>query len=305
LILIDTAQGLPQYIPSLKEALSTYSSPHVTDIILTHWHQDHIGGLSSVLELCAGMKMSPPPRVWKYKGEEKDDERVEEILGEVPEERFRRSGDGGNEWFWRLSEGQVFQADIDVDQTTTLQIIHTPGHTLDSICLFSSSPSPSAPSILFTADTVLGHGTAVFEDLGAYMSSLRVCLDKMGEVKGEVELFPGHGEIVVDGRAKIEEYLRHRVMREEQVLKGLRESSGGEREMTASSLTEKIYANTIPESLIPAATRGIILHLEKLEKEGQVDRISIPTSSLEGNTEVLLGWNDGWRLVPAFTGGKM
>lgn len=38
-------------------------------------------------------------------------------------------------------------------------------------------------------------------------------------------------------------------------------------------LTKTIYASTIPEQLYPAATRGLLLHLDKLLSEGKVVRV--------------------------------
>lgn len=43
--------------------------------------------------------------------------------------------------------------------------------------------------------------------------------------------------------------------------------------------------------LIPAATRGLILHLEKLESEAKVER----TPSSDVDSAPMPGWNDGWR----------
>ena len=72
--------------------------------------------------------------------------------------------------FHDLHDGQKFvTVDKGPGSTTTtaatlLVVLYTPGHSADSICLYL--PIDWA---LYTADTVLGHGTAVFEDLAAYM----------------------------------------------------------------------------------------------------------------------------------------
>jgi len=78
--------------------------------------------------------------------------------------------------------------------------------------------------MLFTFDTVLGHGTAIFDDLRAYMRSLTTCIDVL-EASGNqklVRLLPGHGEVIQDGLAKLKEYRQHRQEREDQVIAALK-----------------------------------------------------------------------------------
>ena len=49
-ILIDTGEpDKSEYISNLKNALSTFKCK-IQEIILTHWHHDHVGGISSVLK---------------------------------------------------------------------------------------------------------------------------------------------------------------------------------------------------------------------------------------------------------------
>lgn len=82
-----------------------------------------------------------------------------------------------------------------------------------------------------TSYTVLGHGTAVFEDLGAYMSSLTKCFDTLSALpNGEaIQLYPGHGEVIDNGAAKLKEYLKHRQEREDQVVEALKSAKDGEK----------------------------------------------------------------------------
>ena len=150
-----------------------------------------------------------------------------------------------------LTEGQS----ITTSSATplSLKVLHTPGHTTDSISLLF--PSDNA---IFTADTVLGEGTAVFEDLGAYMKSLRLLLEAAeslsasatlgdgasgsgivaangdevalsgggGKEEGtqaqargnNIRIFPGHGPVLEDGAAALRMYISHRQEREDQIV---------------------------------------------------------------------------------------
>lgn len=66
------------------------------------------------------------------------------------------------------------------------RIYHTPGHTLDHIVI-----SLEEDRALFSADSVLGEGTTVFENLAEYLKSLQLILDLKPTV-----IFPGHGSVV-------------------------------------------------------------------------------------------------------------
>ena len=54
-ILVDTgSQGFPEYVSNLKQVLADKKTS-IQEIIITHWHQDHVGGLQDVcseLGLC-------------------------------------------------------------------------------------------------------------------------------------------------------------------------------------------------------------------------------------------------------------
>ena len=48
-ILLDTGQGVPEYLPILDEALETAGCGGIQEIVLTHGHPDHIGGAAQIL----------------------------------------------------------------------------------------------------------------------------------------------------------------------------------------------------------------------------------------------------------------
>lgn len=177
-----------------------------------------------------------------------------------------------------IADGQRFRV-----EGATLRAAHTPGHTADHVVLVWEERDA-----MFTGDNVLGHGTAVFEDLAAYVASL----ERMRRLFGGWA-FPGHGPALPDGPAKVAEYVRHRQQREEQVLQTLRsgrpdadagahadaqapaakgDGGGGDGDddgWTVMQLVRSIYRD-VPESLHMAAAGGVTQILHKLQREGKV-----------------------------------
>ncbi|KAL4729640.1 hypothetical protein ACLX1H_004061 [Fusarium chlamydosporum] len=161
-----------------------------------------------------------------------------------------------------IKHGQRFEV-----EGATLTAAYTPGHTKDHVVFVLEEEDA-----MFTADNVLGQGTAVFEDLTTYLRSLE---EMKSLFKGQA--YPGHGPVIENGPAKIAEYIAHRRQREEQVVRTLK-TGPGEVETndpalwsawTAMELVEVIYKD-VPRDLYPAARGGILQILGKLEGEGRV-----------------------------------
>jgi glyoxylase-like metal-dependent hydrolase (beta-lactamase superfamily II) len=115
----------------------------------------------------------------------------------------------------------------------------------------------------FTGDTVLGQGSVFIApgegSLAAYLDSLRA----LRELELEV-LCPGHGPYVWDPRAKLDEYIAHRLARERLLLEAL---EAGAR--TEDELLDHAWSDA-PAHLRGAAALTLRAHMEKLEAEGRV-----------------------------------
>ncbi len=159
-----------------------------------------------------------------------------------------------------IQNGQTFQTD-----GVTLTAHHTPGHTTDHL-VFTLAEEDA----IFTADNVLGEGTAVFEDMATYMNSLH----KM-KTLFHGRAYPGHGELINDGLEKIAEYISHRKQREEQVVQVLRcAKANGSRSWSAMEIVKVVYKE-VHEDLHPAACAGVLQILGKLEQEGRASRADV------------------------------
>lgn len=155
----------------------------------------------------------------------------------------------------RMRDGQRVGAG-----STEMLVLATPGHSPDHAALFVE-----ADRALFTGDAVLGRGTSVIDppegDLVAYLRSLH----RMREL-GPNTIHPGHGPIVLDALAKLDEYLAHREERERQIVDTL--ARGGR---TIEELVGEVYAG-YPSELLELAGRSVLAHLLKLEAEGRAQR---------------------------------
>ncbi|KAJ6457314.1 beta-lactamase-like protein [Mycena sanguinolenta] len=186
---------------------------------------------------------SPPAQIPITSGDSAESVRQAPLDNRVPPHRLVHA-ESRRGAFHDLHDEQVFES-------SRLRVLHTPGHTRDSICLHI--PQDNA---LYTADTVLGQGTAVFEDLAAYITSLRAML-AFAKAEGA-----GTGWQLRTGRRRRRLWRRLRRGR----------AAAGESGSHPWTLVAMIYAAYLESLWLPAA-RGVALHLEKLEGEGVVRRI--------------------------------
>ncbi|KAI8342033.1 metallo-beta-lactamase [Chlamydoabsidia padenii] len=257
-LLIDCGEGRPDYVTLLQTSLESISpEAYVSDIIITHGHHDHFGGLESILS--APINKNRNIRVHKFSTQNNKVDGLGHLHSFPPDIPVLP-----------LQDQQIFQTD-----GATLKVIYTPGHCQDH-CTFWLEEEQS----LFTADCILGHGTAVFEDLSSYMAGLH-CLLALNPIR----LYPGHGEWIEPGVPKIREYIEHRQQRERQILDFLSDSSTC---YTPLEIVKVLYKD-YPTSLHLPAAHNILLHLLKLEKDGMAtwDR-SLETDSIQWKQTDLL-----------------
>lgn len=171
--------------------------------------------------------------------------------GAVPEirERFPDAPLAGarGEVDVRLSEGSVFGP---------FAAVETPGHAPDHLAFVSGR-------IALTGDAVLGEGSVfVFP----YPGALGAYLDGLERLRGRelAVLLPGHGPLVTDPAAKLDEYVSHRLERERRLVAAL---ESGMR--STDQLLDEVWDDA-PAELRPAAAWTLAAHLDKLKAEGRL-----------------------------------
>jgi len=195
-LLLDTGQGLPQYLPLLERALAEHrAGGEIERIVLTHAHPDHLGGVEQVRARFGALPVLKRP--WPG---------MDGAVGDAI----------------AIDEGAVIETD-----GATLRAVHTPGHAEDHLCYWLEEERA-----VFTGDVVLGAGTTVIPEHGGdlldYMTSLRRLLALEPDV-----IYPAHGPKIRDASAKIREYIAHRELREAQILALLEQGVGEVAEMVS------------------------------------------------------------------------
>jgi glyoxylase-like metal-dependent hydrolase (beta-lactamase superfamily II) len=168
-ILIDP--GHYQLFGHVKEHLSRLSlSPEDIDIVLvTHGHPDHIEGVrtfvdTSTLIAISSVEMRFIKAVAPHYGE---------VLG-VP--NFEPD--------ILLQEGDLKIGDL------TFQVIHTPGHSPGSLCVYWPEKK-----VLFTGDVVFNQGVGRIDVPGGNGEELKESIRKISRLEVN-HLLPGHGDVI-------------------------------------------------------------------------------------------------------------
>ncbi len=133
-----------------------------------------------------------------------------------------------------LAAGEVLQA-----AGVRVEVLHTPGHTSDSVCLHLPDDGP-AGSVL-TGDTILGHGTTMLDHPDGTLADYLGSLGRL-EALGRARVLPAHGPALDSVAEAASRYRAHRQDRLEQVRVLLASRPEAERDaVTAEELAEQIY----------------------------------------------------------------
>uniref|UniRef100_A0A182U9T5 Beta-lactamase-like protein 2 homolog n=1 Tax=Anopheles melas TaxID=34690 RepID=A0A182U9T5_9DIPT len=230
-ILLDTGDAnVKEYIGHLQKVLMD-ERVLINDIIISHWHHDHVGGVDDILEVIDNKDTC---NVWKFP------------RSDAPEPEVKQAT------LKELKDGQIFTT-----EGATLKVIHTPGHTTDHVVLVLQEDNS-----LFSADCILGEGTTVFEDLYLYMKSLETILNANPTV-----IYPGHGNIINDPAERVTEYINHRNHREKQIFAVF--ETNPDKQYNEMDIVRTVYKET-PEQLWAAAAYNVNHHLKKLTIEGKL-----------------------------------
>ncbi len=156
-------------------------------VILTHTHLDHLGCLPDLLEAVPGCE------VWAHREEaeplERGDERT--VYGNRPTEALLRRQFGLPPGRYRLRVQRKLAANDTIETAAgPWSVLHTPGHSAGSICLYCSFRE-----VLISGDTLFSDGAiGRFDMHGADSQQLQASLACLAQLAVR-RLLPGHGAL--------------------------------------------------------------------------------------------------------------
>ena len=229
---IDPGPDLPGHVDAILAALG---GRRLVAIVCTHTHRDHSPAARPLAAAtgapvigCAALSLaSVGPRAdASFDGEYRPDR----VLG----------------------DGEAIEVD-----GHPLTAVATPGHTSNQLCF-------AYRGALFTGDHVMGWSTSVVVppdgDMGDYMASL----DKLRGREDRI-YYPAHGPAVTKPQQLVRGMMGHRLQRERQILKRLKQ---GDR--TVAEIVATAYPGLDPR-LVGAAGGSVTAHLLDLERRGLVE----------------------------------
>jgi len=173
--IIDTGTGLHQKY--VEEKIKENIEPtEIKNIILTHEHYDHCGGVKKIFELTNGKAQVYAHKNATDKIQSGTSDFARMLGGSMPKMNVDK----------QLSDNDKLM--IGDDEYIT---IYTPGHTPGSICLYSKKNQT-----LFSGDTIFPYGYFGRYDFpGGSFEQLKQSIEKISRLDVE-RLYPGHESII-------------------------------------------------------------------------------------------------------------
>lgn len=207
----------------------------IREIILTHLHPDHVGGVNALREHLQGRVTVAAHRLT-----------AEALAEQIRVDRF-------------IEDGEMIE--LAGEPSIKLQALHTPGHARGHLCFYEERTGA-----LITGDNIVGLGSVLIDPPEGNMRDYLTSLERLRALPNLTVLFGAHGPAVGNPRAKIDEYIAHRLEREANILAAVREGASSTEEIVA-----RVYTDVHPKAHAMAA-RAVLAHLEKLAADNLVTR---------------------------------
>src|SRR6266550_1785599 len=209
----------------------------VREIVLTHVHPDHVAGVNAQndhLEEKQGARVPVAAHAAT----------AESLRNQVRVDRF-------------IADDEILV--LGGEPAIKLRALHTPGHARGHLCFFDERTGA-----LISGDNIVGFGSVLIDPPEGNMREYLASLRRMRSLPNLSVLFGGHGPAIANPYEKIDEYISHRLQREELILTAVREGAS-----TPKEIVERVYTDVSPKAHA-MAERAVLAHLEKLQAEGLV-----------------------------------
>jgi glyoxylase-like metal-dependent hydrolase (beta-lactamase superfamily II) len=151
--------------------------------------------------------------------------------------------------------------ELEGEPRIVLRVMHTPGHARGHLCFYEERTGT-----LISGDNIVGLGSVLIDPPEGNMRDYLHSLERMRSLENLSVIFGGHGPAIGNPYAKIDEYISHRLEREQNILKAIKEGATSPKEILA-----RVYTDVSPKAHT-MAERAVMAHLEKLEQDRLVER---------------------------------
>ncbi|MGR3610539.1 MAG: MBL fold metallo-hydrolase [Sulfitobacter sp.] len=249
---IDPGPLSDAHLHAILEAIGP--NQHISHIIVTHTHLDH-SPLARQLSTTSGAPILGFGDATAGRSSVMKQLMLDTELG---------GGEGIDASF--SPDRHLKDGDTVVGDTWRLDVIHTPGHIGNHICL-------GWEDACFTADHVMGWASSLVSPPDGDLTDFMTSCVRLQAQNWRV-FYPGHGGPVTDPAARLAWLISHRMTREAEILAVLNNGPA-----TANEIAQKIYTAT-PAALLGAATRNVLAHLIDLTGKSAV----VPLGELSQTT---------------------
>jgi glyoxylase-like metal-dependent hydrolase (beta-lactamase superfamily II) len=143
----------------------------------------------------------------------------------------------------------------------SLRAMHTPGHARGHLCFHDERTGT-----LISGDNIVGLGSVLIEptegNVREYLDSLR----RMRALPNLSVIYGGHGPAIANPYAKLDQYISHRLEREQNIRQAVAEGAN-----TPQEIVGRVYTDVSPKAHA-MAEQAVLAHLEKLIDEGLVQK---------------------------------
>ncbi len=235
LIVIDPASPDESEQAALASCIDEMCAKGATvrEIVLTHHHPDHTGGV----EALRGHLGVPVAAHYETANSLQDKIRVDH----------------------HFDDEDVLT--LEGEPAISLRVLHTPGHARGHLCFYDEERGA-----LVTGDMVVGIGSILIDAIDGDVRDYLASLERLRDLPKLNVLFGAHGPPVGGARAKIEEYIRHRLEREGNILAAVQAGA-----RTPAEIVQRVYTD-VPAKAHSMAEHAVVAHLQKLEADGLVRR---------------------------------
>lgn len=144
-----------------------------------------------------------------------------------------------------------------------LSAVHTPGHASNHLCYLLEGER-----LLFSGDHIMQGSTVVIAPPDGDMAQYLRSLERVRSLRLR-SIAPGHGFLIDDPNAVIDDYINHRLERERQVLDAV---AAGDH--TTAAIVARLYPDLVDE-LVLRARQTVHAHLRKLASDGRASSVDL------------------------------